>query len=88
MTFAQFIGNGSTGIIGSKFLQVDQGHSTAGVIEAGSVIRGAYPVSVEKALTKALASVDKLMEGFNGKGEPGSLGNNLSNTFTEVSNSL
>ena len=75
---------GSTGIIGSKFLQIDQGHPAAGVIEAGASIRGTDPVSIEKALAKALASVDKLMAGFNGAGEPGSLGNNLNATVAHM----
>src|SRR5262249_9741877 len=52
---------GSTGIIGSKFLQVDQGQRSAGVIPANSTIKGQDPVSIEKSLTAALGKLEKLL---------------------------
>ncbi len=58
---------GSTGIIGSKFLQIDQGRPDAGAWEPGSTIIGVDPVSIEQALTKALGAMQDLMDGLNGK---------------------
>lgn len=75
---------GSTGIIGTKFLQISQGHPQAGVIEAGSKIAGTDAVSIEKALAKALGSFDTLLSGFNGEGKVGSLGHNLNDTVAHM----
>jgi phospholipid/cholesterol/gamma-HCH transport system substrate-binding protein len=75
---------GSTGIIGSKFLQVNQGHPDKGKIAPNSVIRGSDPVSVEKALTKALHSVEELLEGFNGNAKPGTLAHNMNATVANL----
>jgi len=58
---------GSTGIIGSKFLQIDQGHPESGVLPPGSVVQGVSPTSIEQALTKALGSMQDLMDGLSGK---------------------
>ena len=52
---------GSTGIIGSKFLQNNQGRPSSGAIPAGATVKGVDPVSLEKAMTKALASVENLL---------------------------
>ena len=75
---------GSTGIIGSKYLQIDQGHLSSGVLPAGSVVRGTDPVSIEKALTSALAKFDKLLSGMTDNGPRGSLTDNLRETVANV----
>lgn len=75
---------GSTGIIGSKYLQIDQGHSSAGVLPAGSVVRGTDPVSIEKSLTTALGKLDKLLNGLTEEGPRGSLTTNLRETVANV----
>jgi phospholipid/cholesterol/gamma-HCH transport system substrate-binding protein len=75
---------GSTGIIGSKYLQIDQGHSSAGVMPEGTVVRGTDPVSIEKALTAALAKFDKLLTGMTEEGPRGSLTTNLRETVANV----
>ncbi|MBI4371863.1 MAG: MCE family protein [Elusimicrobia bacterium] len=75
---------GSTGIIGSKFLQIDQGRRAAGVIPAGSTIRGEDPVSIEKSLTSALGKLDTLLKGFTEQGPRGSLTDNLRDTVANV----
>ena len=75
---------GSTGIIGSKYLQIDQGHSSAGIMPEGTVVRGTDPVSIEKALTSALAKLDKLLNGLTEEGPRGSLTNNLRDTVANV----
>lgn len=75
---------GSTGIIGSKYLQVDQGHRSAGVIAANSTVRGEDPVSIEKSLTKALAKLENLLDGFTKEGPRGKLADNLTETVANV----
>jgi len=75
---------GSTGIIGSKYLQINQGHPESGVIAPESTIIGTDPVSIEKALTKALASVQDLLQQLNSEGPRGSLVGNLKDTVANV----
>jgi len=75
---------GSTGIIGSKYLQVDQGTRSQGVIAANSTIRGEDPVSIEKSLTKALAKLEKLLDGFTKEGPRGTLADNMTETVANV----
>ena len=75
---------GSTGIIGSKYLQVDQGTRVKGVIPANSTVRGEDPVSIEKSLTKALGKLEKLLDGFTKEGPRGTLADNLTETVANV----
>ena len=75
---------GSTGIIGSKFLQVDQGRKAAGVIPANSTIRGQDPISIEKSLTAALGKLEKLLGDLTTEGPRGTLANNLTETVANV----
>jgi phospholipid/cholesterol/gamma-HCH transport system substrate-binding protein len=75
---------GSTGIIGSKYLAIDQGHASSGVLPAGSVVRGTDPVSIEKSLTQALGKLDKLLSSMTEEGPRGSLTDNLRETVANV----
>ncbi len=76
---------GSTGIIGSKFLQINQGRPSSGAIPAGATVKGVDPVSLEKAMTKALASVENLLESLTGtNAKPGTLGANLNDTVANL----
>ncbi len=75
---------GSTGIIGSKYLQVDQGKSAQGVIAANSTVRGEDPVSIEKSLTKVLTKVEKLLDSLTAAGPRGTLADNLAETVANV----
>jgi virulence factor Mce-like protein len=75
---------GSTGIIGSKYLAIDQGHSSAGVMPPGTVVRGTDPISIEKSLTQALGKLEKLLDGFNKEGPRGNLTDNLRETVANV----
>ncbi len=75
---------GSTGIIGSKYLQIDQGHSSAGVMPPGTIVRGTDPISIEKSLTQTLAKLDKLLSGMTEEGPRGSLTTNLRETVANV----
>jgi len=75
---------GSTGIIGSKYLQIDQGHTRAGIIPAGAVIRGIDPVPIEKSLTKALGKLETMLDSLTKEGPRGSLTDNLRDTVANV----
>lgn len=75
---------GSTGIIGSKFLQIDQGTPTSGVIAPDSTIVGTDPVSIEKALTKTLAGLEVIMKDLSEEGPRGSLTGNLKDTVANL----
>lgn len=75
---------GSTGIIGSKFLQVDQGKRASGVIPANSTIKGQDPVSIEKSLTVALEKLDKLLGDLTKPGPRGTMAENLTDTVANV----
>ena len=75
---------GSTGIIGSKYLQIDQGKAAAGVIAANSTIRGQDPVSIEKSLTRALSKLENMLDTLNKEGPRGTLADNLRETVANV----
>lgn len=75
---------GSTGIIGSKYLQIDQGHPDSGVIAPETTVRGTDPVSIEKALTKALNSLQGILTEINSEGPRGSLTGNLKETVANL----
>ena len=75
---------GSTGIIGSKYLQIDQGHPAAGVLPPESQVEGQNPVDIQKALTEALNSLQRLLGDLNGP--PGSQNNLAKNINATVAN--
>lgn len=75
---------GSTGIIGSKYLAINQGHASSGVLPPNSVVRGVDPVSIEKALNQALGKLDKLLTSLTEEGPRGSLTDNLRETVANV----
>lgn len=57
---------GSTSIIGSKFLQIDQGTRAAGVVPSGAEVLGTDSVSLERAMANALTSAEDLIKGLKG----------------------
>lgn len=75
---------GSTGIIGSKYLQIDQGKSSSGKLKDGDKVQGVDPVSIEKSLTKALGSLTSMLNELNSDGPRGSLTRNLRDTVANV----
>lgn len=75
---------GSTGIIGSKYLQIDQGHPDKGLLQPGDEVRGVDPVSIEKSLTAALGSMQKILDDLNKDDGRGSLAGNLKDTVANV----
>ncbi|MCX5796381.1 MAG: MlaD family protein [Elusimicrobia bacterium] len=74
----------STGIIGSKYLAVEQGNLSQGLIEAGATLQGDDPVMLEKAMTKALGSLETMLGELTAKGPRGSLTENLRETVANV----
>jgi phospholipid/cholesterol/gamma-HCH transport system substrate-binding protein len=59
---------GSTSMIGSKFLQIDQGNPALGRIMAGDTVQGENTVPLEKAVAKALDSIEGLAKDLRGNG--------------------
>lgn len=59
---------GATSMIGSKFMQIDQGHAAAGRLDAGETVRGDDSLPLDRALGKAVASLQKMVEDINGEG--------------------
>lgn len=56
---------GSTSVIGSKFLQVDQGSPALGYVEAGETVRGEEIMPLDKAV----ASMESLVADIRGEGK-------------------
>ncbi|MDE2293575.1 MAG: MCE family protein [Elusimicrobia bacterium] len=80
---------GSTGIIGSQYLEIDQGTPAAGAWPPGSVVQGIDPVSIQRALTKALASMQDLMDGLAGKdGKETPLTKNINQTVVHLRDTM
>jgi len=75
---------GSTGIIGSKYLAIEQGHLNAGVMPPGAVVRGVDPVSMEKSITQTLDKLQGLLDDMTKEGPRGSLTQNLRDTVANV----
>lgn len=59
---------GATSMIGSKFMQIDQGHAAAGTLQAGETVKGDDSLPLDRALGKAVASLQKMVEDINGEG--------------------
>lgn len=59
---------GATSMIGSKFMQIDQGHAAAGTLQAGETVKGDDSLPLDRALGKAVASLQKMVSDINGEG--------------------
>jgi len=59
---------GSTSLIGSKFLEIDQGGSASGVIEPGEVVQGSDVLPIDRAMAKAVEEVQGLIRDLRGDG--------------------
>jgi phospholipid/cholesterol/gamma-HCH transport system substrate-binding protein len=75
---------GSTGIIGSKYLQIDQGKMEAGHFRDGDDAQGLDPISIEKSLTKTLGSLQAILDDLNAPGPRGTVTQNLKDTVANV----
>lgn len=75
---------GATGIIGSKYLQIDQGHRPSGILNPGDTVVGIDPTDIQKSITKALASIQKTLDELNTDTGRGTLAENLKDTVANV----
>ncbi len=74
----------STGIIGSKYLQLTAGTDQAPLLEEGDAISGEECVSLEQMASNLVKKVDELFSSFKGKEGQGSLGENLGDTVANL----
>ncbi|KAF0125827.1 MAG: Mammalian cell entry related domain protein [Elusimicrobia bacterium] len=72
---------GSTSVIGSKYMQIDQGTPSAGVIGSGDTVRGDDALPLDRALSAAISDLQSLIKELRGDG---SLPNNLSQTVANL----
>jgi len=72
---------GSTSMIGSKFLQVDQGTPAAGKLKDGDAVLGENSLPLDRALAKAVASLEALVGDIRGEG---SLARDLNEILTNL----
>jgi phospholipid/cholesterol/gamma-HCH transport system substrate-binding protein len=61
----------STGVIGSKYLEIIRGSSSEPILKDGAVIEGNTPYSMENILDKLMKSVDSFLGGMGGEKEGG-----------------
>ena len=59
---------GSTSLIGSKYLQIDQGDAASGVIESGAVVQGSETLPIDRAMAKAVEDIQGLVADLRGDG--------------------
>jgi len=71
----------STSLIGTKYLAVVQGNSSAGVLKHGSVVDGSSELPLEEMLAQTMNTVQDLAKTVNGNGE---LGRNLNQTMLNL----
>ncbi len=60
---------GSTSIIGSKFLQIDQGDPMSGFIKEGDIVYGENMIPMDRAIINAVSDLQEFMKGLNNNGE-------------------
>ncbi|MCK4935868.1 MAG: MCE family protein, partial [Elusimicrobiales bacterium] len=71
---------GSTSIIGSKYLQIDQGSRFSGIIKNGDRVKGEDSLPLDRALTEVIKDVRKIISGFDGE----SMGKNLNSSLSNL----
>lgn len=59
---------GATSMIGSKFMQIDQGHPAAGRLKSGDTVVGDDSLPLDRAIGRAVSSLQKMVEDINGEG--------------------
>lgn len=72
---------GSTSVIGSKFMQIDQGTPSAGRVEAGETVRGENSLPLDRAMTRMMTDLESLIKDVRGDG---SLSRNLNGIMTNL----
>ena len=71
---------GSTSMIGSKYLQIDQGSRFSGIIKNGDRVKGEDSLPLDRALTEVIKDVRKIISGFDGE----SMGKNLNSSLSNL----
>lgn len=59
---------GSTSLIGSKYLQIDQGDAASGAIEPGAIVQGSDVLPIDRAMAKAVEDIQGLVAELRGDG--------------------
>ena len=70
-----------TGIIGSKYLKVEQGTPDAGVLQAGDYVRGADEMPMDAMIAQTMSSIKEFVDSVNNQGQ---FGEKLNQTMHEV----
>ncbi len=70
-----------TGIIGSKYLKVEQGTPDAGVLQAGDYVRGADEMPMDAMIAQTMSSIKEFVDSVNAQGQ---FGEQLNRTMNEV----
>ena len=79
---------GSTSMIGSKFLEIDQGSPAAGVLKAGETVKGAQTLPLDRAIAKAVDSLQALVGDIRGEGSLGRDLNEILENLREVTGNV
>ncbi|MDT8286493.1 MAG: MlaD family protein [Elusimicrobiales bacterium] len=72
---------GSTSVIGSKYMQIDQGTSSAGTIGSGDTVQGDNSLPLDQAMAAAVSDLQGLIKELRGDG---SLSRNLGQTVANL----
>ena len=70
-----------TGIIGSKYLKVEQGTPDVGVLQAGDYVRGADEMPMDAMIAQTMSSIKEFVDSVNAQGQ---FGEQLNRTMDEV----
>lgn len=70
-----------TGIIGSKYLKVEQGDTMLAAYKPGAYIEGANELPMDAMITQTMASIKEFVDSVNNQG---AFGDQLNQTMTEV----
>ncbi|HNT97426.1 MAG TPA: MlaD family protein [Elusimicrobiales bacterium] len=72
---------GSTSVIGSKYMQIDQGTPAAGVVKSGDTVYGDESLPLDRALSAAVSDLQGLIKELRGDG---TLSKNLNQTVANL----
>ncbi len=77
-----------TGIIGSKYLKVEQGTPSAGLLKSGARVVGADEIPMEVMITQTMSSIKEFVDSVNSHGEFGAKLNQTMNEVRQLSANL